>query len=199
MRFLTLGRITQLYEAVASAGASSHGQVVLEVGCGTGAVTERLAARGARVTALDHNTAILEIARARLERLGITSVTWLETTASEIDRLPAAGFDAVVMSLCLSDMSADERKAVLRHAIALLNEGGKLVVADEVQPRAFIPRLVFSLARWVLALPVWLIIGGVSRPLDDPYGEIRAVGLEITVERRWLLGGLTMFVAERTR
>ena len=81
----------------------------------------------------------------------------------------------------------------------MLNDGGKLVVADEVQPRAFIPRLVFSLARRVLALPVWLIIGGVSRPLDDPYGEIRAVGLEITVERRWLLGGLFMFVAERTR
>ncbi len=197
MRLLTLGRITRLYEAVACAAAPSQGRAVLEIGCGTGAVTERLVARGALVTALDQDPSMLEIAHARLERLGITSVSWLETTALEIDRLAPAGFDTVVLSLCLSDMSVDERRVVLRHAGALMNDGGKLVVADEVQPKAFIPRWVSNLARWALALPVWLFIGAGSRPLRDPCGDIRTAGLQITIERRWLLGGLAMFVAEK--
>lgn len=49
-----------------------HGLLVADVGCGTGRHTVRLAAAGARVTALDFSPRMLEIARAKVgaERVG---------------------------------------------------------------------------------------------------------------------------------
>ena len=57
MRWLTLGRVSKLHDALAAAAAPAPGAAVLEIGCGTGAVTARLVARGAIVTALDQSTA----------------------------------------------------------------------------------------------------------------------------------------------
>ena len=39
MRLLTLGRVARLHAAVAEAAAPAPGARVLEIGCGTGAVT----------------------------------------------------------------------------------------------------------------------------------------------------------------
>ena len=66
MRVVTLGCVGSVHEAVAALAAPAPGARVLEIGCGTGAVTERLVARGARVTALDQNPEMMEGARARL-------------------------------------------------------------------------------------------------------------------------------------
>ncbi|MCA9513279.1 MAG: class I SAM-dependent methyltransferase, partial [Myxococcales bacterium] len=99
MRALTFGRVDALHAAVAEAAAPAPGARVLEVGCGTGAVTERLLARGAVVTALDASAEMMERARARVGEGA--RVEWLERTASEIDALPPGAYDAVVFSLSL--------------------------------------------------------------------------------------------------
>ena len=43
-----------------------HGHRILDAGCGTGAMTEALAERGAEVTAIDISPQLVDIARARL-------------------------------------------------------------------------------------------------------------------------------------
>lgn len=53
MRVITLGRVTAVHAAPAEAPTPSPDARILEIGCGTGAVTERLVVRGAQVTALD--------------------------------------------------------------------------------------------------------------------------------------------------
>ena len=192
MRVLTLGRVTQLHAAVVAASVAKPGDRVLEIGCGTGSVTARLVAAGARVTALDQAPAMLEQARARLPE---ADVTWLEQTAAEIDRLPAAGFEAVVLCLCLSDMSRSERAFVLREATLRLAPGGRVVVADEVRA-AGLAGLLQRLWRVPQAALGWLLVGSVSRPLTDLAGELRAAGLAIRAEQCWLLGSLALAVAE---
>lgn len=192
MRVLTLGRVTPLHAAVVAASVAKPGDRVLEIGCGTGSVTVRLVAAGARVTALDQAPAMLEQARARLPE---ADVTWLEQTAAEIDRLPAAGFEAVVLCLCLSDMSRSERAFVLREATLRLAPGGRVVVADEVRA-AGLGGLLQRLWRVPQAALGWLLVGSVSRPLTDLAGELRAAGLAIHAEQRWLLGSLALAVAE---
>jgi demethylmenaquinone methyltransferase/2-methoxy-6-polyprenyl-1,4-benzoquinol methylase len=193
MRWLTLGRVGRLHDAVAEAAAPRPGADVLEIGCGTGAVTARLAARGARVTALDQSPQMLDLAR---RRLGQADVTWLERSAAEIDALPAEAFDAVVASLCLSDMGRAERDFVLAEAARRLRPGGLLVVADEVRPHGP-ARALMALARGPQAALAWLVAGSLSRPLADLAGEIRAAGLRVRSERRWLCGSLARVVAER--
>ena len=74
MRWLTLGRTEPMRDALADAalGAARPGvaPAVLEIGCGTGALTRRLVHGGAQVTAVDQNPAMLEIARNHLKDLG---------------------------------------------------------------------------------------------------------------------------------
>lgn len=193
MRWVTFGRVARLHGRVAAIAAPEPGRRVLEIGCGTGAVTARLVARGARVTALDQNPEMLDLARARLAG---APVTWLERTASEIDRL-TEDFDAVVASLCLSEMSRSERAFVLRRAGERLAPGGLAVVADEVRPRGLLPRVAHALLRVPQAAVAWAIAGSVSRPIPDLEGELAEAGLRVRGEERWLFEGLALFVAER--
>lgn len=199
MRVVTLGRVGALHDAVAAEAAPSTGSEVLEVGCGTGAVTGRLLARGARVLALDQSPEMLEQARRRIAAAAPESgerVRWLERTASEIDALPAAGWDAVVLSLVLSEMSGEERRFVLAQARERLRPGGRLVAADEVRARGP-SRALQALARGPQALLGWLLAGSLSHPLRDLRGEIEAAGFAVRRERSWLLGSLALVVAER--
>jgi ubiquinone/menaquinone biosynthesis C-methylase UbiE len=197
MRALTLGRVSRLHDAIAAAAVPETGARVLEVGCGTGAVTERLVAAGARVTALDQSPEMLEQARARLGAAPGDRVRWIERTASELEGLEERPFDAVVASLCLSEMSASERAFVLGAAARCLRPGGVLVAGDEVRPRQPVQRLLVALLRAPQAALAWLIAGRASRPIPDARAELERAGFRVRAERRWLLGSLALFVAER--
>jgi len=197
MHFLTFGRVGALHDAVAEAAVCMPGNRVLEIGCGTGAVTERLCARGAHVTAIDQSPEMIEQAKARFQAGYANSVVWLEQTASEIDGLPEGAFDAVVISLCLSEMSAGERRYVLTQAALRLVSGGRLVAADEVRAPAGWQRISQLLWRIPQAAIGWLLIGSVSRPVPDLRGELLSTGLSIRSEVSWLMGSLQLVVAER--
>ena len=194
MRTLTLGRVSLLHDAVAAAAVRRRGDRVLEIGCGTGAVTQRLLARGAEVLAIDQSPEMLVQAQARP---GNEGAEFSEQTASEIDRLPEASFDAVVLSLCLSDMSSSERRFVLKESAVRLAPKGVLVAADEVRAPAGWRRALQLLWRGPQAAIGWLLVGGVSRPVPDMGSEIEAAGLRICNVRSWLLGSLALVVAER--
>ncbi len=151
------------------------------------------------VLALDQNPAMLEQARARLGPDPSARVTWLERTASEIDAQPEAAFDAVLASLCLSEMSAGERAFVLRAAARCLRPDGVLAVGDEVTPLRFWQRALFALLRAPQLALAWLIVGASSRPITDLPAELRAAGFQVREERRWLLGTLAVVVSETPR
>ncbi len=214
MRLLTLGRVNRLHSILAEAAAAAPGGRVLEIGCGTGAVTAQLASLGARVTALDQSPEMLEQARARLAGSTPptagdpgatpptaddpkTAVEWLERTAAEIDAFPEASFDAAVVSLCFSDMAASERAFVLRELARLLRPGGVLAVADELKPRSGLARAAALLLRAPQALLAWLVVGSVSSPIANLAGELDAAGFSILEERRFLFGTLGTLIAER--
>ncbi len=198
MRLLTLGRVTLLHARLAEA-AASPGRNVLEIGCGTGALTRRLVERGATVTALDQNPEMVEQARARLADAPPGALSWIERTASEIDALPEAGFDAIVASLCLSEMSGSERGFVLRAALQRLRPGGVLAAGDEVRPRRLWQRVLHACLRAPQVALAWLVVGSTSHPIPDLASEVRAAGFELRAETRWLSGRLAAVVAERPR
>lgn len=62
-----------LFDWIASEAALTEGDVVVDVGCGTGISSRQLAARGLSVVALDPNPAMLEAARAE----GSKGITWV--------------------------------------------------------------------------------------------------------------------------
>jgi demethylmenaquinone methyltransferase/2-methoxy-6-polyprenyl-1,4-benzoquinol methylase len=197
IRLLTLGKIDQVRDTLAKAAVRSAGARVLEIGCGTGEVTEKLIARGARVTAVDQNPEMVERARARLAHSTSDSITFVERTASEIDAFPECSFDAVIASLSLSEMSHQERVFVLKCALRALRPGGVIAIADEVRSRSFINRALQTVVREPQAALGWLVVGSVSSPILNLAAELAAAGFVIRNERRWLLETLAVVIAER--
>jgi SAM-dependent methyltransferase len=107
IRMLSAGRIQQVYDCIAVL-AAAPGKRVLDIGCGTGAVSLVCAARGAVVTGIDIDAGMLEVARAKPVS-AVGSAAFIELGAAEIeDRFAPESFDAIVSCLALSELSPDE-------------------------------------------------------------------------------------------
>lgn len=103
------------------------GERVLEVACGNGQLARRLAALGARVTAVDISPTFLECARARTV-VDQDRIDYHLVDAAESGQLHALGhkvFAAVVCSMALMDMP--EIDPFLSTLPALLADGGRFV------------------------------------------------------------------------
>ncbi len=181
IRLLSLGGIREMYEQAAAAAVDGlSAPRVLEIGCGTGSLTAELVRRGARVTAIDQDAAMLEIARQKIgDRAEL-----IEMAAVEIaDRFPPASFDAVASTLALSEMSEDEQAFVLDAARRVLRPDGRLVVADEVLPEGILGRVAHAFWRLPLAAATWLLTQTSTRAVRDLAGLVRRAGF-VDVEQR---------------
>jgi ArsR family transcriptional regulator len=100
---------------------------VLDVGTGTGRMVQLLADRAERCVGLDTSHSMLAVARANLERLGVTD--W-ELRQGDVHSppLPPASFDLVVVHQVLHYLD-DPARAVAETA-RLVAPGGRLLVVD---------------------------------------------------------------------
>ena len=99
--------------------------VVADLGCGTGATAQQLAPAVGQVIAVDHETVMLEAARARLE--GVDNV---DLRLGDLTRLPIedASVDRALAMLVLHHVEALD--AAFREIRRILRPGGSLVVLD---------------------------------------------------------------------
>ncbi len=92
IRILTLGRLGKAYDFLV--GYVENGQRVLDIGCGTGALTLRAARRGARVKGIDINPQMLEIARAKATEEDLSSrIELFDMGIAELDREQPESYD----------------------------------------------------------------------------------------------------------
>jgi 2-polyprenyl-3-methyl-5-hydroxy-6-metoxy-1,4-benzoquinol methylase len=108
---------------------AQRGQLILDVACGNGVFSRRLARLGARVVACDFSAALIERARARSEAQELAGqVSYQVVDATDEAQLLALGegrFDGAVCNMALMDMAAIEP---LFNALArLLKPGGPFV------------------------------------------------------------------------
>ncbi len=105
------------------------GARVLELGCGTGQVTAELAARGAKVVAVDRSSTMLDRARRRAPTAEFVK-------GDVIDRETEGGFDVVVLAFVLHELDdAAARVEVLSRSRDGLSIDGCVGILDWSLPR----------------------------------------------------------------
>jgi 2-polyprenyl-3-methyl-5-hydroxy-6-metoxy-1,4-benzoquinol methylase len=123
-------------------GADPGGVRILDVGCATGRLLERLAAAGARrLAGSDLAPRIVDVARARLASRGVDA-DLRAADAESVLPWPGGSFDVVTMTGVLHHFLRPE--AALAEIARVLRPGGRLIVSDA----CFFPpvRVIFNLA-----------------------------------------------------
>ena len=184
--FASSGGSGRLRQRLVDALALAPGDRVLEFGCGTGQVTERLVAAGARVVAVDALPEMLAGARRRAPAA--------EYVVGDVFDADLAGpFDAVVISFVLHNLAADRRRVLLARAAGLVAPGGTVAVLDWHLPagrrRAAAWRAV--LARIEPAPTVREVLDGALT------GDLSASGLDVCLRRPLAAGRAQLLLARR--
>ncbi|MFQ5734773.1 MAG: corrinoid protein-associated methyltransferase CpaM [Planctomycetaceae bacterium] len=198
IRLLTGGRLDRAYDRLA--GHIHRGDRVIDLGCGTGALTMRAAQQGADVKAIDINPHMLEIARRRAAEQQLDGhIEFAEMGVAELETELTSTYDAVTSGLCLSELSDDELRFALSQVQRILKPGGRLLIADEVKPGGKVRRLLQSLIRVPLALLTYVLTGRTSRPLEDLPKQLQQAELSLLSCRRNWLRDFVQLVAEKRR
>ncbi len=191
IRLLSLGRIDRVY---AQAAQLARGPDVLDLGCGTGNLTSRLARPGVRVTGVDLSSEMLAVARRKISQ--DSGVRWVQTSAVElIDHFAAESFDTIVSILMFSELSDAEQRLALEECMSLLRPGGQLIVADEVQPSSLLRRALHGIVRAPLAAITYALTQASTRPVIDLWVKVIKAGFSVKLEESSRLGDFTLLEA----
>jgi ubiquinone/menaquinone biosynthesis C-methylase UbiE len=166
---LTLGRAPAMREQAAELAALKPGESVLEVGCGTGELTQRARARvgpNGHVCGIDPSAEMIEIARRKAIRANID----IDYRVATIEALPLAddSVDVVLSSLMMHHLPEHLKLRGLAEIRRVLKPGGRLLIVDLKRPTGLLSRL---------ALPI-LIHGGLDQGVQDLPPLVTAAGFD---------------------
>jgi ubiquinone/menaquinone biosynthesis C-methylase UbiE/NAD-dependent dihydropyrimidine dehydrogenase PreA subunit len=172
---------------------------MLDVGCGTGDLMANAAKAGAQVTGIDISEGMLKVARKRFEDSALTGKeTLCQASVTELDKLFADNaFDVITATLVFSELYPAERIWAMNELHRILKPCGVLVIADEVQPRAFIRRLVYRIVRIPLAIATYFVAQIGTKAVPDIAKEVTQAGFSISSEKRSLLGSFVVLCAQK--
>lgn len=134
---------------------------VLDMGCGTGtlAIAMARAPGNARITGIDGDPEILQLARGKE---GSEAIEFVEGLADALP-CPDGSFDRVVCSLLLHHLEPEVKRAALAEARRVLRAGGRLHVADFGRSQDPLMRTMFAGLQ---------LLDGISNTADHPAGRL---------------------------
>ncbi len=177
------------------------GQRVLDLACGNGYLSRKLARLGATVTSVDATAPIIERARAHETREPL-GITYHVTDAAHLDMLADSSFDIVVSNMALMDI--EDAAGAISEAARVLRPSGRFIASfshpcfDKVNdsgweiniiyPTTTIWRKITRYREIAEASLPWLKAPGqiihtraFHRPLSWYFRTLRAAGLVVAV------------------
>jgi len=131
VRLMTLGQDGAIRKKTVALAQLKPGETVLDVGCGTGAIT-RLAKKqvgaSGRVVGLDASPEMIEAAREKAAKAKLD----IDFRLEPIERMsfPDASFDVVLSSFMIHHLPGDLKRLGLLEVRRVLKPGGRLLIAE---------------------------------------------------------------------
>lgn len=172
-------------EAVEAAVAELIGKgpigSLLDLGTGTGRMLQLFGQRASRAVGVDSSHAMLSVARANLERAGLTRI---ELRQGDIYALPFGrnGFDVVLVHQVLHFL--DDPGRALREAAAALAPGGRIIVIDFAAHDLEFLRTEHAHRRLGFTddqMAEWFAAAGLNLPQQRTVGGASGDGRQLTV------------------
>ncbi|MCW4033355.1 MAG: class I SAM-dependent methyltransferase [Candidatus Bathyarchaeota archaeon] len=176
IRILKFGKLDLAYDRMMS--YVEEEDKVLDLGCGTGALSLRAAKKGANVKGIDVNSQMLEIAKKRVVEANLTrNLELCEMGVAEIAKEKSESYDVVMAGLCFSELTKDELIYALKEVKRILKPEGFLLITDEVVPKTIFKRALNYLIRFPLVIITYLITQSITTPIKGLQELVKEEGL----------------------
>ena len=198
IRILTLGKLDKVYNRLIS--HIKKGQRILDLGCGTGALTLRAAQKGAKVKGIDINPQMLGIAQKQaIKKNLLKNINLSEMGLAELGNEKSDIYDVVMSGLCFSELTESELIFTLKEVNRILKPNGLLLVADEVKPKNVPKRILNGILRFPLVIITYLITQTTIHAIDNLTEKIKESGLLIESARLNNIGNFIEVVAKNPK
>ena len=165
-------------------------EIALDVGCGTGSASVRVAGRAKKVIGLDYSRGMLNIAKRRARQLKLSNVEFIQGDAFKLP-FESSSFDFVFTSFFFCEFSPEQAERIMAEMARVLKVGGKLGVVDEAASASNPIHAVHSLSHRLMGQSI-------SDPHDYPALFSRH-NIKMLDEKRICSGFLTAVVGEKKR
>lgn len=198
IRILTLGKLDKVYNRLTS--PIKKGQRILDLGCGTGALTLRAAQKGTKVKGIDINPQMLEIAQKQaIKKNLLKNINLSEMGVAELGSEKSNNYDVVMSGLFFSELTESELIFTLKEINRILKPSGLLLVADEVRPKSILKRILNELLRFPLVIITYLITQTTIHTIDNLTEKIKESGMLIESVRLNNIGNFVEIVAKNPK
>jgi len=99
---------------------------VLDLGCGNGYLSRRLARDGAKVTAIDVSDRMILNAKAH-DPKNLLGIEYVRSDATSLETIPSAEFDIVMANMSLMDI--EDVASAIKEVSRVLKDGGRFVAS----------------------------------------------------------------------
>lgn len=161
-------------------GTLRPGTRVLDLGCGNGYLSRRLARAGALVVGVDRSSELIERARER-ERTEPLGVVYVETDAADLGRFGDAEFDLGVANMSLIDI--EDAGRALQELGRVIRSGGRLVASISHPCFDVDTRSHYELDASASPPTVYRAVAGYRSPHSDRYPWVLPEGRTV-----WTVG-----------
>jgi ubiquinone/menaquinone biosynthesis C-methylase UbiE len=190
---LMLGHLAEYDSQILSLLDLSPSDRVLDLGCGTGVLTSKIAEQldaetGGMCIGIDAAAKMIQVAR---RKRGSRSCRF-DVVAAEDLHYDKESFDAVVSSLFFHHIPLDLKEKALSEAWQVLRPSGQLIIADMHTPTTWIGGLVSHVSRWFFMQPQ---IGENIRGVMP--GLIEKAGFEKPVQVSTFFGYIALFSSKK--
>ncbi|MFX0019726.1 MAG: corrinoid protein-associated methyltransferase CpaM [Promethearchaeota archaeon] len=200
IKTLTLGKYPKIKQYIV-ANYLNEGDKLLDIGMGTGTFAILAAKKNVDVIGIDYSEKMLEVAKNNIKNQGLTEQI-------KIKKMPIVNldqvfkdnfFDRVSAMLTFSELYEKEQDFCLDQIYRILKDNGEFILVDEVKPKKFVKKVIYSFIRIPLMLITFLKSQLTTRPLKNFEKKLEDHNFQIIEEKLYLLDTLKLLRIEKKK